>query len=160
MNTPDLFWGAFDLPESESGFQTIILIHRFILANWKQALESGGSYSVCDFKWINQDGGDGVLHHFIWATQKFDSKTSKSYSVQVSKQIKYIPWIIESKHSVCKVAGSYLWFWNHDLESCSWFGIIKRTPCLLNRRNDYQGQKMARKAALECKHFVHITCFP
>ena len=24
------FWGAFDLPESESGFEIMILIHRFI----------------------------------------------------------------------------------------------------------------------------------
>ena len=45
---------------------------------------------------IIQDGGDGVLHHFIQANQKHDSESSKSYSVQVSKQIKYIPWIIES----------------------------------------------------------------
>ena len=25
-----LTWGAFDLPESESGFEIMILIHRFI----------------------------------------------------------------------------------------------------------------------------------
>ena len=45
---------------------------------------------------IIQDGGVGVLHRFIWANQKSDSETSKSYSVQVLKRIKYIPWIIES----------------------------------------------------------------
>ena len=45
---------------------------------------------------IIQDGEDGVLHRFIWANQKYDSETSKSYSVQVSKRIKYIPWIIQS----------------------------------------------------------------
>ena len=46
---------------------------------------------------IIRDGGDGVLHRFIWANQKHDSETSKSYSVQASKRIKYdIPWIIES----------------------------------------------------------------
>ena len=45
---------------------------------------------------IIQDGGDGVLHRFIWANQKYDSETSKSYSVQVSKRIKHIPWIRES----------------------------------------------------------------
>ena len=39
---------------------------------------------------------DGVLHRFILANQKYDSETSESYSVQVSKRIKYIPWIIES----------------------------------------------------------------
>ena len=43
-------WGAFDLPESESGFEIMILIHRFILANRKHDFESGGSYSVYDFK--------------------------------------------------------------------------------------------------------------
>ena len=47
-------------------------------------------------EWTIQNGGDGVLHRFIWASQKYDSGTSKSYSVQVSKQIKYISWIIES----------------------------------------------------------------
>ena len=36
-------WGAFDLPESESGFEIMILINRFILANRKQDFESGGS---------------------------------------------------------------------------------------------------------------------
>ena len=40
---------------------------------------------------IIQDGGDGVLHRFIRANQKHDSESSKSYSVQVSKRIKYIP---------------------------------------------------------------------
>ena len=40
---------------------------------------------------IIQDGGEGVLHRFIWANQKYDSDTSKSYSVQVSKRINYIP---------------------------------------------------------------------
>ena len=45
---------------------------------------------------IIQDGGDGVLHSFIWANQKYDSETSKSYSLQVLKRIKYISWIIES----------------------------------------------------------------
>ena len=77
---------------------------------------------------IIQDGRDGVLHRFIRANQKHDSESRKSYFVQVSKQIKYIPWIIELKHSVCKVPGSCLWFWNHDLESCFWFGYIKHTP--------------------------------
>ena len=75
----------------------MILIHRFIWANWKQDFELDGSYSVYDFKWtIIQDGGDGLLPPFIWANQKYDSETSKSYSVQVSKRIKYIPIIIES----------------------------------------------------------------
>ena len=45
---------------------------------------------------IIKNGGDGVLHRFIWANQKYDSETSKSYSVQVLKRIKYISWIIES----------------------------------------------------------------
>ena len=29
---------------------------------------------------IIQDGRNGLLHRFIWANQKYDSKTSKSYS--------------------------------------------------------------------------------
>ena len=45
---------------------------------------------------IIQDGGDGVLHRFIWANQKYDSEASKSYVIQVSKRIKYIPLVIES----------------------------------------------------------------
>ena len=45
---------------------------------------------------IIQDGGDGVLHCFICANQKYDSETSKSYSIQVSKRIKIIPCVIES----------------------------------------------------------------
>ena len=40
---------------------------------------------------IIQDGGDVELHRFIQANQKYDSESSKSYSVQVSKRIKYIP---------------------------------------------------------------------
>ena len=49
-------WGAFDLPESESGFEIMILIHRFISANRKRDFELGGSYSAYDFI---QDSGDG-----------------------------------------------------------------------------------------------------
>ena len=47
---------------------------------------------------IIQDGGDVELHRFIQANQKYmyDSESSKSYSVQVSKRIKYIPRITES----------------------------------------------------------------
>ena len=57
--TNDEIRGAFGLPESESGFEIMILIHGFILANGKHDFESG--------------------------------EPSKSYSVQVSKRIKYIP---------------------------------------------------------------------
>ena len=70
---------------------------------------------------IIQNGGDGVLHCFIRANQKYDSQSSKSYSVQVSKRIKYIPRIIELKHSVCKVEDHVYDFeimiWNHVSDS-------------------------------------------
>ena len=66
---------------------------------------------------IIKDGGDGVLHCFIWANQKYDSETSKSYSVQVSKWIKYIPWTIELKHVFVKwqdhVYDFEIMIWNH-----------------------------------------------
>ena len=40
----------------------MVLIHSFILANRKQDLESGGSYSVYDLnESVIQDGGDGML---------------------------------------------------------------------------------------------------
>ena len=45
---------------------------------------------------VIQDGGDGVLHCFIWANQKYDPETSKSFSFKFQKEYKYIPWITES----------------------------------------------------------------
>ena len=42
---------------------------------------------------IIQDGGDGMLHRFIWANQKYDPETSKSYSFKFQNESKYIPWI-------------------------------------------------------------------
>ena len=87
--------GAFDLPKSESGFEIMILIHRFIWANRKQDFESGGSYSVYDFKWINHPRWRRWRVTPFYLSKSDDSETSKSYSVQLSKRIKYIPWIIE-----------------------------------------------------------------
>ena len=84
--------GAFDLPGSKSGFEIMVLIHRFI---WISNRVDHTQFMILSES-ITQDGGVGVLHRFIWANQKYDSETSKSYSVQVSKRIKYIPWIIES----------------------------------------------------------------
>ena len=125
-------WGAFDLPESESGFEIMILIHGFIWANRKQDFESGGSYTVYDFNWINHP------RYWRWRVTPFYLSKSeirfqkKEIILRSSFKTKLVHplnhRIIELTHSVCKVAGSCLWFWNHDLESCFWFGWIKHTP--------------------------------
>ena len=65
----------FYLRESETGFRIGVDHTQFMILS-----ES-----------IIQNGGDGVLHRFIRANQKYDSESSKSYSVQVSERIKYIP---------------------------------------------------------------------
>ena len=90
-----IIWGAFDLPESESGFEIwfIVLFERIV--NMISNRLDHTQFMILSESSI-QDGGAGVLHRFIWANQKYDSETSKSYSVQVSKRIKYILWIIES----------------------------------------------------------------
>ena len=76
-------WGAFDLPESESGFEIMILSHRLIerIGNRISNLVDHTRFMILSESIIR----DGVLHHFICANQKYDSETSKSYSVQVSK---------------------------------------------------------------------------
>ena len=88
---------------------------------------------------IIQDGRDGVLHPFISANQKYDSETCKSSSVQVSKRIKYIPWIIESQNWNIvfvkwqdHVYDFEIMIWNHVSDSgksnppqgCVWFTWI------------------------------------
>ena len=79
-------WGAFDLPESESGFEIMILIHLLFerIGNRISNQVDHTQFMILSES-IIQDSGDGVLHRFIQANQKYDSKSSKSYSVQVSK---------------------------------------------------------------------------
>ena len=95
ISNHDFIWGAFALPESESWFWFTVLFEQ--IGNRISNRVDHTQFMILSESIIQ----DGVLHRFIWENQKYDSETSKSYSVQVSEQIKYIPWIIELKHSVC-----------------------------------------------------------
>ena len=78
-------WGALDLPESESGFEIMILIHHFERIGNRISNRVDHTQFMILSESMIQDSGDGVLHRFIRANQKYDSKSSTSYSVQVSK---------------------------------------------------------------------------
>ena len=74
-----LICGAFDLPESESGFEIMILIHRFIERIGNRILNRvDHTQFMISSESIIQDGKDGVLHCFILLDQKYHSETSKS----------------------------------------------------------------------------------
>ena len=61
-----MIWGAFDLPESESGFEIIILIHALFerIGNRISNRVDHTQFFILS-ELIIQDGGDGVLRRFI-----------------------------------------------------------------------------------------------
>ena len=81
-------WGAFDLPESESGIEIMILSHRFNLSESETGFRI--RWVILRFMILSEsvvkDGGDGVLHRLFEQIRNMISKQVN----HTPKRIKYI----------------------------------------------------------------------